>query len=343
MRIGIDLGGTKIEAIALSAAGQEIARLRVTTPRDYVACLDAITALVRELERAAAATGTVGVGIPGTVVPQTGLVKNANSTWLNGQPLERDLAGRLGRPVRVMNDANCFALSEATDGAAAGAPVVFGVILGTGVGGGIVVDGRCLPGANLIAGEWGHNPLPWATPDEQPGPPCYCGKRGCVESWLSGPGFEHDHTERTGITVSGREIVRAAASGDAGATATLARYHDRLSRALASLSTWSTPMSSCSGAACRTSLACRRRRPRCCHTTSWPSGRAQIPSSPASCVPLTAIRAAYEGRRGCGPPAREGSGPFRARTIRRSHFCHTAYPSIRSSRASTHSIRCASA
>jgi len=235
MRIGVDLGGTKIEAIALSPGGQEIARLRVTTPRDYAACLDAIAALVRKLDRAGGAAGTVGVGIPGTVVPQTGLVKNANSTWLNGQPLERDLAGRLGRPVRVMNDANCFALSEATDGAAAGAPVVFGVILGTGVGGGIVVDGRCLPGANLIAGEWGHNPLPWATPDEQPGPPCYCGKHGCVESWLSGPGFEHDHTERTGITVSGREIVRAAASGDASATATLARYHDRLSRALASL------------------------------------------------------------------------------------------------------------
>ncbi len=235
MRIGVDLGGTKIEAIALSPGGQEIARLRVTTPRDYAACLDAIAALVQELDRAGGAAGTVGVGIPGTVVPQTGLVKNANSTWLNGQPLERDLAGRLGRPVQVMNDANCFALSEATDGAAAGAPVVFGVILGTGVGGGIVVDGRCLPGANLIAGEWGHNPLPWATPDEQPGPPCYCGKHGCVESWLSGPGFEHDHTERTGITVSGREIVRAAASGDAGAMATLARYHDRLSRALASL------------------------------------------------------------------------------------------------------------
>ena len=227
MRIGVDLGGTKIEAIALSPGGQEIARLRVSTPRDYAACLDAIAALVRELDRAG--------GAAGTVVPRTGLVKNANSTWLNGRPLERDLEGRLGRPVRVMNDANCFALSEATDGAAAGAPVVFGVILGTGVGGGIVVDGRCLPGANLIAGEWGHNPLPWATPDEQPGPPCYCGKRGCVESWLSGPGFEHDHTERTGITVSGREIVRAAASGDAGATATLARYHDRLSRALASL------------------------------------------------------------------------------------------------------------
>src|SRR5256886_4092538 len=156
MRIGIDLGGTKIEAIALSPAGQEIARLRVTTPRDYVVSLDAIVALVLEIGRAAGDQGTVGVGIPGTVVPRTGLVKNANSTWLNGQPLERDLVGRLGRAVRVMNDANCFALSEATDGAAAGAPVVFGVILGTGVGGGIVVDGRCLAGANLITGEWGH-------------------------------------------------------------------------------------------------------------------------------------------------------------------------------------------
>jgi len=235
MRIGIDLGGTKIEAIALSPAGQEIARLRVTTPRDYAASLDAIAGLVRELERAAGAAGTVGVGIPGTVVPRTGLVKNANSTWLNGRPLERDLEGRLGRPVRVMNDANCFALSEATDGAAAGAPVVFGVILGTGVGGGIVVDGRCLAGANLIAGEWGHNPLPWVTPDEQPGPPCYCGKRGCVEAWLSGPGFERDHAQHTGVTLSGQEIVGAAASGDAGAAATLARYHHRLSRAIASL------------------------------------------------------------------------------------------------------------
>ena len=235
MRIGIDLGGTKIEAIALSPAGHEITRLRVTTPRDYAASLDAIAGLVRELERVAGAQGTVGVGIPGTVVPRTGLVKNANSTWLNGQPLERDLAGRLGRPVRVMNDANCFALSEATDGAAAGAHVVFGVILGTGVGGGIVVDGRCLPGANLIAGEWGHNPLPWLTPDEQPGPPCYCGKRGCVEAWLSGPGFERDHAQHTGVTLSGQGIVGAAASGDAGAAATLARYHDRLSRAVASL------------------------------------------------------------------------------------------------------------
>ena len=235
MRIGIDLGGTKIEAIALSPAGEEITRLRVTTPRDYTASLDAIVALVGELERAAGAAGTVGVGIPGTVVPRTGLVKNANSTWLNGRPLERDLEGRLARPVRVMNDANCFALSEATDGAAAGAQVVFGVILGTGVGGGIVVDGRCLSGANLIAGEWGHNPLPWLTPDEQPGPPCYCGRRGCVEVWLSGPGFERDYAQHAGVTLSGQEIVGAAARGDAAAAATLARYHDRLSRALASL------------------------------------------------------------------------------------------------------------
>jgi len=235
VRIGIDLGGTKIEAIAVSPAGAEIARRRVTTPRDYGASLDAIADVVRELERAADAAGTVGVGIPGTVVPRTGLVKNANSTWLNGRPLGHDLEQRLGRPVRLMNDANCFALSEATDGAAAGAQVVFGVILGTGVGGGIVVDRRCLSGANLIAGEWGHNPLPWLTPDEQPGPPCYCGKRGCVETWLSGPGFERDHAEHAGLTMSGREIARAAASGDGGAVATLARYHDRLGRALASL------------------------------------------------------------------------------------------------------------
>src|SRR5256884_7492964 len=235
MRIGIDLGGTKIEAIALSPAGQEITRLRVATPRDYAASLDAIAGLVQELERAAGGQGTVGVGIPGTVVPRTGLVKNANSTWPNGQPLERDLAGRLGRPVRVMNDANCFALSEATDGAAAGAHVVFGIILGTGVGGGIVVDGRCLSGANLIAGEWGHNPLPWLGADESPGPPCCCGKRGCVATWLSGPPLERAHAEHSGLTLPAREIARAAVDGDPGAAATLARYHDRLGRALASL------------------------------------------------------------------------------------------------------------
>jgi fructokinase len=235
VRIGIDLGGTKIEAIALSPDGEEIARRRVQTPCDYAASVDAIASLVRELERLADQLGTVGVGIPGTVVPRTGLVKNANSVWLNGRPLGRDLEERLGRPVRLMNDANCFALSEATDGAAAGAQVVFGVILGTGVGGGIVVDGRCLTGANLIAGEWGHNPLPWLMSEEWPGPLCYCGKRGCVETWVSGPAFERDYAEHTGVTLSSREIVRAAADGDQEATTTLARYHDRLGRALASL------------------------------------------------------------------------------------------------------------
>ena len=234
MRIGIDLGGTKIEAIALSPAGQEVARRRIATPRDYAGSLDAITALVRELERTTGATGTVGVGIPGTVVPRTGLVTNANSTWLNGQPLGRDLEERLARPVKLMNDANCFALSEATDGAGAGAQIVFGVILGTGVGGGIVAGGRVLAGANLIAGEWGHNPLPWPVDAEQPGPACYCGKRGCIETWLSGPGFERDHA-RSGRAQSAPEIVQAAARGDQEASAALARYHDRLARALAAL------------------------------------------------------------------------------------------------------------
>ncbi len=235
MRIGIDLGGTKIEAIALSPAGEEIVRRRVATPRDYTTLLDAIAGLVREIDAVAGETGTVGVGIPGAVVPHTGLVKNANSVWLNGRALGRDLEARLDRPVRLMNDANCFAISEATDGAAAGAHVVFGVILGTGVGGGIVVDGRILSGTNLIAGEWGHNPLPWPRSDEWPGPPCYCAKRGCVEAWLSGPGFERDHAERTGRALPSRAIVRAAAGGDAEAAATLANYHDRLARALVSL------------------------------------------------------------------------------------------------------------
>ena len=237
IRIGIDLGGTKIEGIVLSPAGAEISRQRVATPRDYAASLDTIAGLVHALEQAAGATGSVGVGIPGTIVPRTGRVKNANSVWLNGQPLGRDLEQRLDRQVRVMNDANCFALSEAADGAGAGAgaQVVFGVILGTGVGGGIVVNGRIVAGANLIAGEWGHDPLPWPTADEWPGPLCYCGKHGCVETWLSGPAFERDHEERTGTARPSGDIVHAAAGGDPGATATLARYHDRLGRALASL------------------------------------------------------------------------------------------------------------
>jgi fructokinase len=235
MRIGIDLGGTKIEGIALSDSGAELARLRVPTPRDYDGTVDALRWMVRDLEQATGLTGTVGIGIPGAVVPETGAVKNANSVWLNGRTLPGDLERAIGRPVRMMNDANCFALSEATDGAAAGADVVFGVILGTGVGGGIVVGGRCLVGPNLIAGEWGHNPLPWMTDDERPGPACYCGKRGCVETFLSGPGLERDHETHAGVRLASREIVRAAAAGDPPASATMARYHERLGRALAAL------------------------------------------------------------------------------------------------------------
>jgi fructokinase len=235
IRIGIDVGGTKIEAIALSRRGDELGRVRIATPRDYDGTIAAITDLVSQLEQKTSATGSVGVGIPGALVPTTGLVKNANSVWLNGRPLAHDLERALNRPVRLMNDANCFALSEATDGAAAGAATVFGVILGTGAGGGIVLNGRCHAGANLIAGEWGHNPLPWPVPNESPGPLCYCGKRGCVETWISGPAFERDYAEHTGETRSSREIVEAATRGDARASATLARYHERLARSLATV------------------------------------------------------------------------------------------------------------
>jgi len=235
LRIGVDLGGTKIEALAMDSNGAEVVRQRVATPPGYQESLDAITKLVTGVEKKAGRTGTIGIGIPGIVVPETGLVKNANSVWLNGQPLARDLEQRLDRKIRVMNDADCFALSEATDGAAAGARVVFGVIIGTGVGGGIVVNGDVLPGANLIAGEWGHNPLPWVEPDEFPGPSCYCGRMGCIEMWVSGPGFERDHAKRSGASISAAEIVRCAATGDLIATMSLNLYCDRLGRSLASL------------------------------------------------------------------------------------------------------------
>ena len=235
MRIGIDVGGTKIEGIALAPAGDVVVRQRVNTPRDYAECLEAITSMVLAIEQQTGARASVGVGIPGTIVPATGLVKNANSVWLNGKPLGRDLEVQLQRPVRVMNDANCFALSEAADGAGANADVVFGVILGTGVGGGIVVGGRCLTGANLIAGEWGHNPLPWPEPDERLGTACYCGKYGCIETWGSGPGLERDHARHTGQMLSTREVVSLAAVGDHDASATMARYHDRLARSLAAI------------------------------------------------------------------------------------------------------------
>ena len=235
MRIGVDVGGTKIEAVSLDGA-REIGRLRVDTPRDdYEATLDAIRALVGDLERAAGATGTVGIGIPGTIATATGLVKNANSTWLIGKPLQRDVEARLGRPVRVANDANCFAMSEASDGAAAGVEIVFGVIVGTGTGAGIVVRGQVLTGANGIAGEWGHNALPWPGDDEHPGPSCYCGKHGCIETFLSGPGMTADHERHTGQRVLPREIEHAAARGEGAAVAAMERYELRMARALASV------------------------------------------------------------------------------------------------------------
>jgi len=234
VRIGIDLGGTKIEGIALTDGGEIAERRRVTTPRDYRGSVEAVGDLVDAIEGAVSTRCSVGVGIPGAITPE-GLVKNANSTWLIGNPLGRDLEGRLSRPVRLMNDANCFAISEAADGAGAGADVVFGVILGTGVGGGIVVKGQCLAGANSIAGEWGHNPLPWMSPDEYPGSACYCGKRGCIETFLSGPAFERDFADQTGVAMASRAIVVAAAQGEAGAQQALARYHDRLARALGGL------------------------------------------------------------------------------------------------------------
>ena len=234
IRLGIDLGGTKIEAVALDTAGRELARRRVATPRgDYAGTLRAIVDLVVVIERDAGTGGTVGIGTPGAVSARTGRMKNCNSTWLNGQPLREDVEAALGRPVRIANDANCFALAESVDGAARGARIVFGVILGTGVGGGIVVDGRVLEGANAIAGEWGHNPMPWPRDDERPGPACYCGRAGCIETLLSGPGLAADHRRTTGEVLSAEAIVARAAAGDAGSEATLARYEERLARALA--------------------------------------------------------------------------------------------------------------
>ena len=235
LRIGIDVGGTKIEGIVLDHS-REVARRRVETPRDdYLATLEAIASLVADLERAAAATGTIGVGIPGTISGATGLVKNANSTWLIGRPLRLDLEQRLGRPVRLANDANCFAVSETADGAASAANVVFAVIVGTGTGAGITVRGQVVIGANGVAGEWGHNSLPWPDEHERPGPPCYCGKRGCIETFLSGPGMTADHERHTGRRELPPEIARAADRGDSAAVATMERYERRMARALASV------------------------------------------------------------------------------------------------------------
>jgi fructokinase len=236
MQIGIDLGGTKIEGIALDAHAPVAVRRRVATPRDYAGTLDTIVRLVTEIEAETGRTGSVGIGIPGVVSRTNGLVKNANSTWLIGRPLLADLEVRLSRPVRVANDANCFTLSEAIDGAGQGFETVFGVILGTGVGGGIAIRQRIHEGPNQIAGEWGHNPLPWMTHEERAAAPkCYCGKYGCVETFLSGPGFERDHALLSGAQRSSQDIVRAAASGDPHAIRTLERYQDRLARALAAV------------------------------------------------------------------------------------------------------------
>jgi fructokinase len=233
-RIGVDLGGTKIEVIALDPFGTVLARQRTDSPRgSYENTLTSITEAVRWAENEAGTLATVGVGTPGSVSPFTGELRNANSTWLNGKPLRQDLERRLDRPVRIANDANCFALSEAIDGAGKDANVVFGVIIGTGTGAGIAVNGRVLQGANGIAGEWGHNPLPWPLPEEWPGRACYCGRRGCIETFLSGPGMSADHLAATGEVLDARVIGQRAASGDPACAATLDRYTDRMARALA--------------------------------------------------------------------------------------------------------------
>ncbi len=239
MRLGIDLGGTKIEIIALDDAGRELLRRRVVTPKnDYYETLQAIGRLVRNAEaelgqRGSAGSCTLGIGTPGALSRATGRLKNSNSVALNGQPILQDLEALLQRNIRISNDANCFALSEATDGAAAGAPVVFGAIIGTGVGAGVVVNGRILTGPNSIAGEWGHNPMPWPEPHELPGPRCYCGKHGCIETFLSGPGLMKLHQLETGEAPGSAEIVQRAGQGDAICERTMQTYENRLSRSLA--------------------------------------------------------------------------------------------------------------
>lgn len=236
MRIGIDLGGTKIEALAIDNKGGELVRHRINTPRDdYQATIAAITGLVHRIEKETGSIGTVGAGIPGSISSVTGLVKNSNSTWLNGRALHSDLTAALEREVRVANDANCLAVSEATDGAAAGKRVVFGVILGTGCGGGVAIDGHVHAGPNGVGGEWGHNPLPWARPEETPGPACYCGKRGCMEMWVSGTGVALDYKNATGRERTARDIMAAFEAGEAEAVAAVERLEDRLARGLANV------------------------------------------------------------------------------------------------------------
>jgi fructokinase len=236
MRIGIDLGGTKIEGIAIDSTGRECVRCRVPTPnQDYGVMLRTIVDLVGCLEGETGQCGSVGIGIPGAISPATGLVKNANTVILNGHALDRDLAQLLGRTVRVQNDANCFTLSEAFDGAGMGARVVFGVIVGTGTGGGVVVDGQVLTGRHAIAGEWGHNPIPWPNDDERPGPACYCGRAGCIEAFLAGPSLARDHERRFGVHLDAARIAALADLGDPQAVLTMTNYEDRMARCLASI------------------------------------------------------------------------------------------------------------
>jgi fructokinase len=236
LRLGIDLGGTKTEVIVLSRDGETLFRDRVETVRDdYQATLATVKALVDKAEQTVEQQCTIGIGTPGAISPQTGLLKNSNSIWLNGKPLQQDLEQILQRPVRLANDANCFALSEAVDGAAAQCNVVFGVIVGTGTGAGVVVNKTVHVGPNAIAGEWGHNPMPWPHADEMPGPECYCGKRGCIETFLSGPGMALDFYEMTGIQLTSAEIVQQASKGDENATIIVNRYEERLAKSLASV------------------------------------------------------------------------------------------------------------
>ncbi len=234
-RVGVDMGGTKIEAIVLNAAGEVLARERFPTPKNYDETLIATRDLVLQVEQQAGRTGTVGIGTPGAISPATGMMKNANNTALNGKPLDKDLEVVFKRPIRIANDANCFALSEAVDGAAAGAEIVFGVIVGTGCGGGVVINQRVLRGVNAISGEWGHNPLPHPRPEELPGPKCYCGHHGCVETWISGTGLQDDYLRESGIARSGQEIAQLAEEGEEHANRVLANYEDRMARSLATM------------------------------------------------------------------------------------------------------------
>jgi fructokinase len=233
-RIGIDMGGTKIAAIALGTNDEVLIERRIATPRgDYAETIASVGTVVEDFEAQILARASVGIGMPGSISPGSGLVQNANSTWLNAKDFQRDIQARLGRKVRLANDANCFALSEATDGAAQGADIVFGVIIGTGCGGSVVVDGRLLQGRHHITGEWGHTPLPWPRPEEYPGPSCWCGQQGCLETWVSGTGLENDYQRSAGTRESGETIVQLACTGNSNAKQALERHADRLARGLA--------------------------------------------------------------------------------------------------------------